>query len=82
VPAVNELPESTWTARFDHIPGLQLDKLKIIEIVRSLAPFASELSAFPAERRELGEFYWNNVRFTYGDTAVLYGMVRKLRLLS
>jgi predicted O-methyltransferase YrrM len=77
VPDTSGLPPSAWSARFDQIPGLELNRPRIFDILRSFKPFAHELDVFTQEQERLGEFHWNNSQFTYGDAAALYCFIRR-----
>jgi predicted O-methyltransferase YrrM len=78
LPSKAEIPESAYSVRFDHAPGLLLDPDFHRELLLGLVGYAAELKDVPASS-EPTRFHWNNPAFAPGDAVLYYGILRLLR---
>ena len=78
-PDTRLLPDSLFTRRFDDLPGWSLDGVSQLALLAELSRYRQELNGIPRERREQGEFYWDNPALGDVDAAIYYTMIRHFR---
>src|SRR5260221_5550656 len=82
VPNTSELPERTWTYRFDRVPGWSLNREKQLQLLAELARWAPEMADTPTLRREgdpSDQYFWNNSMFNASDAVVYHSMIRHFK---
>lgn len=78
VPDTRAIGAEVWAARYDHLPGLEIETPAIVTLLRDLGQFGHELAEVVSEP-QAGQYYWGNPAFNGGDASLLYAMIRKLR---
>lgn len=82
IPNTGELPEKTWSHRFDRIPGWSLNRARQLELLEKLAWWAPEMADTPTDRRvedPPSRYFWNNTQFNSCDGVIYHSLIRHLK---
>lgn len=76
---VKSLPfEDLKTMSAPSVNDIEIDKAAMIETWNAMVPFMKTLP-FPKDKTDEFRYYFNNPAFNFGDAAVYFGLLRKLK---
>ena len=76
---VKSLPfEDLKTMATPSVNDIEIDKAAMIEMWNALVPFMKTLP-FPKDKTDDFRYYFNNPAFNFGDAAVYFGLLQKLK---
>ncbi|HAQ33853.1 MAG: hypothetical protein CMF74_18730 [Maricaulis sp.] len=76
VPDLDHIPESTWSLRYDSIPGLEVDIDKVEALLKKLGAYSEE---FAGTKTGATSRAWGGESFGAGDATLLYCMLRHFK---